>query len=123
MNPAGNNAVVPIIRPDFIDTSAESIKLVELFTIIPNRLAPVILQPANIVDDKLDPERSTDVMSTEEYVPPWPTITIVMRMGVAAVKFVVSDWATFIVVVPEPAIVALAVDEFGIVTIPVAFDE
>ena len=70
MNPAGNNVVVPAIRPDFIDVRFAPTKLVEPFTVTPNRFAPVMLQLENIVDDKLVPERSVDVISTEEYVIP-----------------------------------------------------
>lgn len=62
MNPDGNNAVVPVIRPDFIDVRNALLKLVALFTVVPNRLAFVKSQLLNAQFDRLVPERSTDVM-------------------------------------------------------------
>ena len=46
-----------------------------------------------------------------------------VRLMSTDVKFVVAVWVTFTIVVPAPDIVALAVDELGIVTIPAGLDE
>ena len=70
----------PVIRPDFIDVKVELLKLVELFMVALYRFAPVRSQLLNTVDDKLLPDKSSDTMFSEEYVPPCPIITNVMML-------------------------------------------
>jgi hypothetical protein len=69
----------------------------------------------NIVDDRLEPERSTFVMSSDEYVLLFPIITMVIIFGTEIeLKFEVAVWLTVIVTDPDPTMVPLAIEEFGI---------
>jgi hypothetical protein len=73
------------------------------------------LHPENIVDDKLDPERSKLVMSTE-YEVFGPTIIIVTKFETEIdSKFTVAVCVTFNVTVPGPTMVPLATEALGIV--------
>jgi hypothetical protein len=69
--PDGKSAVIPKIRPDLTFVKLAVLKLVNSFTVVPYKFAPVKLQVLlNIVDDKLVPDKSKDVILIAEYDPP-----------------------------------------------------
>ena len=73
------------------------------------------MQLENILDDRLLPERSAFVMSSDEYVVLFPIIAMVIIFETEIEsKFTVSVWLALIVTDPDPTMVPLAIEEFGI---------